>query len=293
MISVLGDDVGPLQRAARRRLIEWGAIAVPMLQEGGEAEHLPTRLRCRAVLRAIERRDIVRRFGGLALGGVRDDESGDGADGARAGGPDSAVALLEGAVLAARLVRTFVPPSGTLLEQLRRHADPLRREFAGRSLPARARLLSERLLAGPLQGGLGLRGGDVDNLDIDHVLIDRVLARGVGAPISLSLIYLLVARHAGLSAAGVAMPDHFLIRLHGPRPLLLDPFHGGRVIPKADCARYLRRNGHRNIRGQLRDLGDREVLAHYLRSLRRASPRRAGIAAGASLREALEQLEAR
>lgn len=270
LISVLGDDPGALQESARRRLLSLGRLAVPMLQEGAEAEHMATRTRCRSLLREIEIGDVLQRFGKLRLDQM---------------GRDAAPGLLEGAMMAAQMVRTFVPESRKLAAQLRREANALRRDFEGRSLPMCAKLLAERL-----QQQFGLQGGDADELDIDHVLVDRALANGVGAPISLSLIYLLVARWAGLSAAGVAMPDHFLVRIHGPRPLLLDPFHGGRVIPKADCARYLRATGHDRVREHLRDLTDREVLIHYLRSLRRASNRRQSDAR-ATLGKALGLLE--
>ena len=191
----------------------------------------------------------------------------------------------EGAVLAAQMVRTFVPETRQLAAQLRREANALRRECQGRSVPVCARLLAERL-----HDELGLRGGDAESLDIDHVMVDRALANKVGAPIALSLIYLLVARWAGLSAAGVAMPDHFLVRIHGPRPLLLDPFHGGRIVTKADCARYLRANGYERVREHLRDLNDREVLIRYLQSLRAAN-RRPSSETHATLGAALALLE--
>jgi regulator of sirC expression with transglutaminase-like and TPR domain len=119
---------------------------------------------------------------------------------------------------------------------------------------------------------MGLSGCDAGDLTIHNVLLDRVVANGVGAPITLSMIYMMVARWAGLTATGVALPNHFLVRIHGPRSLLIDPFHGGRVIPKADCARYLRACGVSPVRDQLRDLVDREVMIHYLRSLWRELP---------------------
>lgn len=271
MISVLGDDRGPLQESARRRLLSWGQMAVPMLEESAQAEHMATRTRCRALLREIEVRELLREFARLRLEQV---------------GSSSAPGLLDGAVMAAQMVRTFVPESRRVAAKLRRIANKLRRDCAGRSLPTCARLLSERL-----GEELSLSGCDANELDIEHVLVDRVLTTGVGAPIALSLIYMLVARWAGLSAAGVALPDHFLVRLHGPRALLLDPFHGGRVIPKADCARYLRASGHTRVREHLRDLTDREVLIHYLRSLRKSSNRQPSSGVRETLGKALGLLE--
>ena len=138
MIGVLGDDRGPLQESARRSLLAWGERAVPQLREGAEAEHLPTRTRCRSLLRAIEVRGLLRRFGILQLDQI---------------GQASAPGLLEGAVLAAQMVRTFVPETRRLAALLRREANALRRDCAGRSLPVCARLLVERM-----QDTLGLGG---------------------------------------------------------------------------------------------------------------------------------------
>ncbi|MFK7739866.1 MAG: transglutaminase family protein [Planctomycetota bacterium] len=301
-VSVLGDDVGPLQQAARRRLLGLGARAVPPLRIGAEAAHLQTRTRCRRLLRDMELRSIVARFSELRLDGVgcassSEDLEGVVSEGGVSEGGGLEGGMLEGAVLAAQIVRTFVPEPRQLAAQLRREAAALRRDCAGRSLPVCARLLAERL-----HDRLGLQGCATEELDldgvpadfrIDHVLIDRAWSQRTGAPIALSLIYLLVARWAGLSAAGVAMPDHFLVRLHGPRPLLLDPFHGGRIIPKADCARYLRARGYERVRDHLRDLADREVLIQYLRSLRRASAQRRVSVTCDTLGEALDLLEAR
>jgi regulator of sirC expression with transglutaminase-like and TPR domain len=254
MISVLGDDPCALQVSARRYLLSLGDLSVPMLREGAEAAHMATRTRCRAVLREIEVREVLRRFSRLRLGQI---------------GRESAPDLLDAAMMATQLVRTFAPESRKIAAKLRREANTLRREFEGRSLPMCVKLLAEHL-----HQQFNFKSCDVDEIDVDHVLFDRALSSGVGAPIALSLIYLLVARWAGLSAAGVALPNHFLVRIHGPRPLLLDPFHGGRVIPKADCARYLRAVGFERVREHLRDLTDRELLIHYLRSLLSASHRR-------------------
>ncbi|MCC7396011.1 MAG: transglutaminase family protein [Planctomycetes bacterium] len=270
-IALLGDDRDVIRTAARERLLRWGEAALPQLQEGAEAEHVPTRLQCRGVLRAVEVRDCLQRFARLELD---------------RGGRRSAPALLEGAVLLSKMVRTFVPDAGDLAVRLRREAGALKDLFAGRSLPTRARLLAERL-----HEQFGLGGRDASPVDLDHCMIDRVLDRRIGVPVTLSLIYLLVARWAGLSVSGVAMPDHFLVRLHGVRPVLVDPYHGGRTVTKADCGRHLRANGYDHVSEHLRDLTDRELLIHYLQALRRAAGRQRRAETQATLGHALALLE--
>ena len=289
MISVLGDDRGPLQKSARDQLLMWGGHAVEQLREGAEADHMPTRARCRSLLRSIEISETVDRLGALRLDGV---------------GVSSAPPLLEGALLATRVVRGFVPAASALAPLLRREAASLKRACSGRSLSTCARALVERLHI-----KLGLTGCDAELLDVghgqlvaelfgahdlhrglvDHLSIDRVLERREGAPVALCLIYLLVARWAGLSASGVALPGHFLIRLHGPRSLLIDPFHGGRVVTKSDCVRYLRRNGFERPSEHLVDLNDREVLGVYLECLH-ASVRRADKETRDALQRSLQLL---
>jgi len=276
-IALLADDDGPVQANARERLLLWGDAVVQQLETAAEAESVMLRLRSRSILRAIDVRRDLRKFGALRLENK---------------GSRSAQSLLDGAVLLSRMVRTFVPPSDELGDRLRDHAMVLRQDFAGRSLPTCARLLAERL-----HDDAGLKGysdadGGASVLELDHVLVDRVLGVGRGVPVSLSMIYLLVGRWAGLSVAGVALPDHFLVRLHGIRPVLVDPFHAGRTITKSDCARYLRANGHDQVRHHLRDLSDREVLSYYLRALRRAASYRATPETRQALSQALTLLDA-
>lgn len=272
-IALLRDDRGSVLDIARERLLRWGDASLGALRSAAEADAVPLRLRARALLRELEVRDVLRRFRELRLG---------------RGGRSFAPALLEGTALLAQMVRTFVPDAADLARRLRGIAVSLRKEVAGRTLPTAARRLAERL-----HGELGLVGHDANPPELDHVLLDRVLAQRAGVPVSLSLVYLLVARWAGLSAAGVALPDHFLVRLHGVRPLLVDPFHGGRTVTKTDCARYLRASGieHGRVREHLRDLTDREVLIHYLRCLQRAAKHRTVPATQHTLGRALTFLE--
>ena len=67
-------------------------------------------------------------------------------------------------------------------------------------------------------------------------------------PITMSLIYIEVARRAGIRAEGINFPGHFLVRalqdLHTDNPgdgLIVDPFHSGAILNEADCRQLLRR----------------------------------------------------
>ena len=62
-------------------------------------------------------------------------------------------------------------------------------------------------------------------------MLDLVIARRRGLPILLSVVYVEVARRAGIPLAGVGLPGHFVVgHFAADPPVLLDPFGGGREI---------------------------------------------------------------
>lgn len=67
--------------------------------------------------------------------------------------------------------------------------------------------------------------------DPENSMLDSVLSRRRGLPIVLSVIYIEVARRAGIPLAGVGLPGHFVVGHFGTDPpVLLDPFSGGDPI---------------------------------------------------------------
>ena len=79
--------------------------------------------------------------------------------------------------------------------------------------------------------------GDREQYDApQNSMLDLVLARRRGLPILLSVVYVEVARRAGIELAGVGLPGHFVVGHFGTDPpVLLDPFAGG-VQVKTDVA---------------------------------------------------------
>jgi regulator of sirC expression with transglutaminase-like and TPR domain len=96
---------------------------------------------------------------------------------------------------------------------------------------------------------LGFAGNRQQYDDPRNSCLNEVLDRRTGIPISLSLVYIEVARRAGLRAEGVNFPGHFLVRtlpdLHTDDPgegLVVDPFHGGAILDEHACRLLLRRH---------------------------------------------------
>lgn len=64
--------------------------------------------------------------------------------------------------------------------------------------------------------------------DPSNSMLDVVLSQRRGLPILLSVIYIEVARRAGIALAGVGFPGHFVVGHFGvDPPALIDPFNGG------------------------------------------------------------------
>lgn len=84
--------------------------------------------------------------------------------------------------------------------------------------------------------------------DPRNSFLNEVLTRRTGIPISLAVVYLEVARRAGLRVAGVNFPGHFLLRapVASARStddvLIVDPFHKGAFLSEIDCRELLRQH---------------------------------------------------
>ncbi len=88
----------------------------------------------------------------------------------------------------------------------------------------------------------GFKGNDEDYYDPENSFLNRVIARRRGIPITLSVLYMEVARRAGLEAWGVGFPGHFLVKtVCDGQEVFVDPFHGGRVLSPADLQGLLDR----------------------------------------------------
>jgi regulator of sirC expression with transglutaminase-like and TPR domain len=90
---------------------------------------------------------------------------------------------------------------------------------------------------------LGFRGNGEDYYDPKNSLLPDVLDRGLGIPITLSLVWCALAKRAGLVAHGVSFPGHFVVRVEtSPEGFtLLDAFDGGRVLDQAGQLALVRR----------------------------------------------------
>ena len=95
----------------------------------------------------------------------------------------------------------------------------------------------------------GFAGNEREYDDPRNSFLNEVLTRRTGIPITLAMVYIEVARRAGVSLQGVNFPGHFLLRFQSRTDtgglggeLIVDPFHGGAILSETDCRNLLRKH---------------------------------------------------
>jgi len=89
--------------------------------------------------------------------------------------------------------------------------------------------------------------GSNDYEDPRNSCLNEVLDRRTGIPITLAVVYMEVARRAGIHIDGVNFPGHFLVRCPGMNDamgadLIIDPFHGGALLSEHKCRVLLQKH---------------------------------------------------
>lgn len=118
-----------------------------------------------------------------------------------------------------------------------------------------------------------LRGNREDYYDPRNSFLNDVLDRGLGIPITLSIVYMEVAKRVGFSLAGVGMPGHFLLKHYGldGREMLIDCFNRGSVVSRQDCQNRLDEiySGEMKLRPEfLHPISRRQILTRMLNNLK-------------------------
>jgi len=121
----------------------------------------------------------------------------------------------------------------------------------------------------------GFRGNTSAYYDPANSFLNEVLDRKTGIPITLSVVYIEVARRVGLPLVGVGFPGHFLVKYTGPEgDVILDPFLGGITLDHQQLTHKLQTMyGEQNpLLGQIPQLlapaSKKDILVRMLRNLK-------------------------
>lgn len=114
----------------------------------------------------------------------------------------------------------------------------------------------------------GFRGNVEHYMDPFNSLLPQVLERRKGIPISLCMVYLLVAQRLGLELEPVGLPGHFVVGCYQESPpFFIDAFERGAFRGPEEILAFLRANKVEPKAGDLAPTPVREVLCRCCRNL--------------------------
>jgi regulator of sirC expression with transglutaminase-like and TPR domain len=94
---------------------------------------------------------------------------------------------------------------------------------------------AQRFLFGEM-GFHGFEGDDQVFFDPRNSCLNQVLERRTGLPITLSVLYMEIARRLRMPVFGIGLPRRFVIQFDdGNYSTFIDPFNGGRPISAKEC----------------------------------------------------------
>jgi len=246
LVSLLSDANPRVVAEARRALRELGPSALHCLDQAVEGPDAKVRARARLARDDVRLALLERELRALAPRLDRD-----------------LGALEEGCILLAR-TRDWELDPATIRAALDAMADDLGQRLDGVTAPPAIAATMTRFFAKEL----GFQGNQRNYYDPDNSYLDKVLQRRTGIPISLSSVYLFVARRLAIPLVGVGMPGHFLLKHSGAKPpLFIDAFGGGRILGETDCLRYLEEGEFGYDPSYLLPIGDGTMLLRMIRNL--------------------------
>lgn len=120
---------------------------------------------------------------------------------------------------------------------------------------------------------LGFHGNQEDFFDPRNSCLNQVLERRTGLPITLSVMYMEIARRLQMPVFGIGLPRHFILQFDdGNYNAYIDPFNGGRVITPRECF-ALAGAGAPDL-ALLRRVSKKQIVVRMLQNLHRVYVRR-------------------
>lgn len=243
LVGLLDEEDPKSLELVRGQIMSIGEPVIPFLEELREASPGALGQRADVMTRELRNGALQREFRDLAK--------------------QTDVDLERGALLVAKFGYPGFDP-GLYTKWLDQVADRVRGE-----LPQDGdTTLSLQRAAAVLFQTLGFAGNEARYYDPDNSFMNRVIDTRRGIPVTLSILFLLVAKRLQLPAYGVGAPGHFLVGFKsGPYPCFLDAFHKGKLLDVSEVRRLLARSGYQFKPEFLTPCSNREIVLRLLRNL--------------------------
>ena len=245
LVSLLADDDPNVYRTVRQKIISYGPASVPWLHEHTLSNDPVLRRRAHEIVSHFARQTADTQLLAFCLNQGEDFD------------------LEQSALLLSRTQYPDINPvaysallddfAGELRDRLDLNGDPS---------------MILRIISDYLFRELKFSGDEHNFYDPDNSYFNRVMDRRLGNPISLSLVYLLLARRLRLPMAGIGLPGHFLCRYQSTRTeVFVDAFRGGCLLTKADCIKRVLQLRQRFDESCLAPVSSRRILLRICANL--------------------------
>lgn len=243
LVALLDDEDPRSLELVRRHLLDVGVTAIPFLEEARSASAPGLAARFDEMAAELRFQDLQREFETMSRQRVPDLET--------------------GSLLLARFVRPGAD-APVYVRWLDRVAAAVADELPEDATTDEA----TRHISAHLFQAMGFAGNESNYYDPDNSCLTRVIDTRRGIPVTLSILYLLIAKRLRVAVFGVGTPGHFLIGYrHNGDTRFLDAFRSGQPLETAEVRRMLVRNGYEYRPDYLKPCGPREILLRMMRNL--------------------------
>jgi len=116
---------------------------------------------------------------------------------------------------------------------------------------------------------LGFSGDDDDYFNPKHNFLNEVIDKKLGLPITISILYVEVAKFIGLDLKIIGFPSHILVKYN--EEMILDPFYDGNLLDVDDLQGILDNNFDEQLEFQpefLDEIESEQILLRMTRNLK-------------------------
>jgi regulator of sirC expression with transglutaminase-like and TPR domain len=118
----------------------------------------------------------------------------------------------------------------------------------------------------------GFTGNKEDYFDADNSFINRVIDTKLGIPITLSVLYILLAKRLNMPVFGVNLPGHFIIKyIDETEEYFIDPFNKGIIVSRPEAMEFIKNLGMTDEEFEnipyLNIAEDKDIVLRMLRNL--------------------------
>lgn len=109
-------------------------------------------------------------------------------------------------------------------------------------------------------------GAEAEYYNPDNTYLHTLVESRSGIPISLSVLYMLVAERAGVELYGIGLPAHFIV-FHPELNVFIDAYNHGRFLSEHDCRRFVQDIGFEFHETMLDKISNVHIIMRMMKNI--------------------------